>query len=143
MPDNIVICRKLSTLLGYYKEFKQVTESLALDEYKNNILIKRAVEREIQLIVESATDVNNMILKKINKGPSKDYFNSFLDLAENNIIEMDFALKIAPSTRLRIILTHEYQKIDDEIVFNSIKNVLEYYLQYIEMIFSYLKCQTE
>jgi len=55
--------------------------------------------------------------------------------------EMDFALKIAPSTGLRNILVHEYQKIDDGIVFKSINNVLSYYLEYIEKISAYLGCR--
>ena len=67
-------------------------------------------------------------------------FNSFIDLAENNVLDMEFALKIAPSTGLRNILVHEYQKIDDEIVFKSIDNIFRYYLEYIEIISSYLRC---
>lgn len=82
-----------------------------------------------------------MILKNIGKGPSRDYFNSFLDLAENQVLEMNFALKIAPSTGLRNILVHEYEKIDDGIVFQSIANVLTYYLQYLNTISEYLGCK--
>ncbi len=104
-------------------------------------MVKRSVEREIQLIVESATDINNMILKKIDRSPSKDYYNSFIDLAENNVVNMDFALKIAPSTGLRNILIHEYEKIDDKIVYNSIKNVKMLYLKYIDIISKYLGCR--
>ena len=94
----------------------------------------------MQLIVESATDINNMILKKQGESPSRDYYNSFIDLAENKVIDMDFALEIAPSTGLRNILVHEYQKIDDIIVFKSINNVLNQYLKYIETISRYLGC---
>jgi len=95
----------------------------------------------MQLIVESATDINNMILKKKGKGPSRDYYNSFIDLAENNVIDMDLAVKIAPSTGLRNILVHEYQIIDDEIVYNSISNIKKYYLEYIDILSKYLGCR--
>ncbi len=140
MPDKAVICAKLEVMLGYYQELRQVVEKITIDNYKKDILIKRTIEREIQLIVESATDINNMLLKKIDKGPAKDYFNSFIDLAENNIIEMDFALQIAPSTGLRNILVHEYNRIDDNIVFNSIENIIKYYKRYFEEISEYLGC---
>jgi uncharacterized protein YutE (UPF0331/DUF86 family) len=138
--DNIIICKKLEVLLVYYKEFKRVAGNVSFEDYKEKIFVKRTIEREIQLIVECATDINNMILRKLEKGPSKDYFNSFIDLAENNVLDMEFALKIAPSTGLRNILVHEYQKIDDEIVFKSIDNIFRYYLEYIEIISSYLRC---
>ncbi len=140
MPDNAIICAKLEVMLGYYQELRQVVEKITIDNYKKDILVKRTIEREIQLIVESATDINNMLLKKINKGPAKDYFNSFIELAENNIIEMDFALQIAPSTGLRNILVHEYNRIDDNIVFNSVGNIIKYYKRYFEEISGYLGC---
>jgi len=54
---------------------------------------------------------------------------------------MDFALKIAPSTGLRNILVHEYQKIEDDIVYKSIKHVLDYYLIYFDKIYSYFGCK--
>ena len=140
MLDNIIVRKKLGTLAKYYMEFQELTVSLTIEEYMNKLYIRRAIEREIQLIVECATDINNMILKKLIMGPSKDYFNSFIDLAENGIITMDFALSIAPSTGLRNILVHEYQKIDDSIVFHSIQNVLNYYRHYIKAISDYLDC---
>lgn len=140
MLDNVVICKKLGVLVKYYKELTQLTNELAIDVYLKDIFTRRAVEREIQLIVECATDINNMILKKIKRNPSKDYFNSFIDLAEAEVIDMDFALKIAPSTGLRNILVHEYQEINDAIVYNSIQHVSNYYLLYIRKISEYLGC---
>jgi len=138
--DNVVICKKLGILVKYYKEFTHLTNELTNDVYLKDLVIRRAVEREIQLIVECATDINNMILKKLKRNPSRDYFNSFIDLAEAEVLDMDFALIIAPSTGLRNILVHEYQEINDAIVYNSIQHVLEYYLQYIKRISEYLGC---
>ena len=140
MLENIIICKKLGVLVRYFQEFRQLTENLDMNTYLNNIMLKRALEREMQLIVECATDVNNMILKKQGEAPAKDYYNSFIDLAEKNIIDMDFALQIAPSTGLRNILVHEYQKIDDAIVFHSINQVKKHYAKYIENISRYLGC---
>lgn len=140
MVDSLIICKKVNQLALYFREFEQMVDTLTLETYQNQVLTKRAVEREIQLIVECATDINNMILKKLKIGPARDYFNSFLDLAENQVLEMDFALKIAPSTGLRNILVHEYEKIDDGIVFQSIANILSYYRQYLKIISDYLDC---
>lgn len=135
------ICNKLGVLTDYFKEFLELTNNLTVETYLNNIMYKRAVERLIQLIVECATDINNMVLKKIGKGPSRDYYNSFIVLAENNVITMDFALKIAPSTGLRNILVHEYQKIDDRIVFHSVNNIKQHYLKYLDVLSKYVGCR--
>jgi transposase len=121
MLDNITICKKLEILIKYYNEFQQLTNGITINDYIDNIVIKRAIERVMQLIVECATDINNMILKKQGKGPSRDYYNSFIDLAENNVMDMEFAVRIAPSTGLRNILVHEYQKIIE--IFNHQVNI--------------------
>lgn len=81
-----------------------------------------------------------MLLQMLGKNGATDYFNSFTDIAEQNIIPVDFALKIAPSTGLRNILVHEYEEINDEIVYRSINTCLAYYLEYMDLIKQYLKC---
>ena len=55
-----------------------------------------------------------------------------------HIIPIEFALKIAPSTGLRNILVHEYEEINDEVVYNSINTCLQYYLEYMNLINQYL-----
>jgi uncharacterized protein YutE (UPF0331/DUF86 family) len=132
-----VILEKLAALQKYYKELKAL-ENISLEVYSENNLYRRAVERLIQLIVESATDINNMTLKSIDKGPSSDYYSSFIDLAEAGVISMDFALEIAPSTGLRNVIVHEYQRVDDKIVYLSISKTLTAYLKYMSLISNYL-----
>ncbi len=139
MSDHERICAKLNKLQNYYDELKSLS-SISLDEYLGNSIYRRAVERTLQLIVESATDINNMLLKMLGQKGAVDYYNSFINLAEQDIIPMDFALKIAPSTGLRNILVHEYEEIDDKVVYNSINPCLQYYLEYMDLINRYLKC---
>ncbi|HHW08169.1 MAG TPA: DUF86 domain-containing protein [Clostridia bacterium] len=132
-----VLQEKLAALLQYYKELKTL-EGITWEEYSQNYLYKRAVERLIQLMVEVATDINNMLLKSLGKGPTPDYFSSFVELAEAGVIPMDFALEIAPSTGLRNVIVHEYQKLDDRIVYASIKKTLTYYFRYLQLITDYV-----
>ena len=139
MSDHERICAKLNKVQNYYDELKSLS-SISLDEYLGNSINRRAVERTLQLIVESATDINNMLLKMLGQKGAVDYYNSFINLAEQDIIPMDFALKIAPSTGLRNILVHEYEEIDDKVVYNSINPCLQYYLEYMDLINRYLKC---
>ena len=139
MSDSDRICAKLDKLYVYYEELKNIS-TISLEEYNHNMIYRRAIERTMQLIVECATDINNMLLKTHGQKGSADYFNSFIDIAESNIIPTNFALKIAPSTGLRNILVHEYEDINDEIVYRSIGPCLEYYLEYMNLINQYLKC---
>ena len=63
----------------------------------------------------------------------------FIELAHLKVLDEDFARLIAPSTGLRNIIVHEYQIIDDKIVYNAIKTTLHFYLQYMKYINNYLK----
>ncbi|UNC90875.1 type VII toxin-antitoxin system HepT family RNase toxin [Candidatus Contubernalis alkaliaceticus] len=132
-----VVQEKLAALQQYYQELKELG-SITFKEYCSNNLYKRTAERLIQLIVEAATDINNVLLKTLDKGMSPDYFSSFIKLAEAGVITIDFALEIAPSTGLRNIIVHEYQRIDDSLVYDSIQETLKYYLLYMKQINDYI-----
>jgi uncharacterized protein YutE (UPF0331/DUF86 family) len=133
---------KIRKIHNYYRELKSLA-NITRQEYLANIVHRRAIERTMQLMVECATDINNMLLKMNRKKGAGDYFNSFIDIADLNIIPVEFALKIAPSTGLRNILVHEYEEINDEIVYTSIGVCLNYYLEYINLINQHLKCGDE
>jgi len=142
VANNVLICTKLKVLMKYLSELRELSKNLTLEVYLSSLASRRAIERQMQLIVETGTDVNNMLLRKLDLEP-RDYFNSFIDLAESGVLEMDFALEIAPSTGLRNILVHEYTKIDDVIVFHSISEMKHYYAVYLRKMVEYLKCDVQ
>ncbi|MDP2210272.1 MAG: DUF86 domain-containing protein [Candidatus Aquicultor sp.] len=50
-----------------------------------------------------------------------DIYDSFVKLGEQDMVPMEFASKIAPSSGLRSRLVHEYDRIDDAIAHASTK----------------------
>ena len=68
-----------------------------------------------------------MVIKNEGGYPASDYFNSFINLIELEVLNEDFANEIAPSTGLRNRLVHEYERINDEIVYNNIDKTISYY----------------
>ncbi len=140
MREKEAICMKLDVLSGYYRELMDVTSDVPLDRYTDSTLIRRSTERLIQLIVEAATDINCMILRDLGKPAPKDYFNSFIELGMAGVLDMEMVMLIAPSTGLRNILVHEYQKIDDRIVFQSLSSIREQYSTYIDRVAVWMGC---
>ncbi len=53
-----------------------------------------------------------------------------------NIIDEELAIEVAPSTGERNILVHDYEAIDDRLIFESIPEVTEMYGKYLQ---SFLK----
>ncbi|MCM8901062.1 DUF86 domain-containing protein [Caldicoprobacter algeriensis] len=100
------------------------------------------MERLIQLIVDLALDINNILLSYMGKPPASDYFNSFIELAECGVLDSKFAADIAPSSGLRNRLVHEYDKINDKIVYESIDKIIDMYVLYMQAINKFINRTT-
>ncbi len=121
---------KMEEYIAELEEFKPDT----YQEYKKDQLKRYAVERLIQLIIDIALDVNNILIKKADKYPAKDYFSSFLELVDLEILPEEFAKDIAPSTGIRNRLVHEYERINDKVVYQNLDKLIKYYLNYIKYV---------
>ena len=138
MIDKRILKRKLSKLREYLRELQPFIK-ISLQDYLNDYKNKRTVERDIQLIVECATDINSHILVETQENPPKDYYVSFTELTKLHVLPHNFALSIAETAGLRNRLVHEYEEIKDKIVYRNIEKVLSLYQEYIEHILKYLK----
>jgi len=132
LTDNLI---KMEQYLTELKEAKPENYT----EYMASKMTRYGIERLLQLIVDLALDINNLILKDRGKPPASDYFNSFVDLVEIGVLDREFAYQIAPSTGLRNRLVHEYEKIDNSIVYDSIDKTYDYYIEYMKIIADYIE----
>jgi uncharacterized protein YutE (UPF0331/DUF86 family) len=135
-----LICAKLDTLVAYLEELQEYTQGLTLKAYLDDRRTRRVVERSIQLVVECATDINNIVVKLEGGRVPSDYFNSFIELAELDVIPIEFALDIGPSAGLRNVLVHEYSKIDDMQVYKSIEQIFALYPKFVHLVSKHLEC---
>src|SRR5690554_244375 len=138
MPGIEIIVEKLIKMSEYLQHLKELKPDTYTD-YMSNFPTRLAMERLMQLIIDLALDINNVVLSYLKKPPAVDYFNSFIDLAENNVLDMDLAVKIAPSTGIRNRLIHEYEKINNKIVYESIEETLKMYHLYMKTINDFIK----
>jgi len=138
MDNSEVIIEKLLKLREYIEQIKQIKPD-SYEQYVSEITTKYAVERILQLIVDIALDINNILLAYNDKPPASNYFNSFIDVSECGVFDSVFAISIAPSSGLRNRLVHEYEKINDEVVFNNIDKTIAMYQKYLAAVFAYIE----
>jgi len=124
-------------LIEYLTEIETLTK-YTLDEYLSNHFIHRTAERLLQLIVEVSTDINGYLLVDAGEKPPSSYYDSFTNLIQPGILDRELALKLAPTTGLRNRLVHDYEEIDNELVYRGIGVITEIYHKYIESIEAYL-----
>ena len=138
MLQKETVIQKLNKLKAYLQELRTY-ETISWEEYKTTFHHRRTVERLIQLIVDVAVDINTHTVVDEGQSPPKDAINSFVDAAKLGMMPITFAHQIAPSTGERNIIIHEYEQIDDAVVYKSIIDALQLYDQYINFIVAYLE----
>lgn len=134
--------RKLQLIaeeLGRLSDFRDVSyDALVADPVR-----LAAVERMLERIVLRAIDINEHLIGALATGAEQkstrlSYRETFLKLADYDVIPAAFAERIAPSAGLRNILVHEYNDVDHRIVHAAIRTALADYTAYVEAIQGWL-----
>ena len=115
---------KMDEIKDFLIELENIQPN-SFGEYKSNIEKKAACERYIEKIVEAATDLAFLIIKKDKLKIPEDDIDAFNILQDNKTIEQKLAKKLKNAKGMRNIIAHQYGKIDDKIVFESITNELQ------------------
>ena len=115
---------KIKEIEGYLTELNEIAPT-EFQDYINDIKTKAACERYFEKIIEAVVDLAFLIIKdKGFKVPEEDK-EAFDILAQEEMISNLLAIKLKDAKGMRNIIAHEYGKIDDKIVFESITENLE------------------
>lgn len=98
----------------------------------------RNIERLIQLVVDSAIDINTSIIANLELEGPNDYAGTFTIVSRSQIFPLDFAEKISKSVGLRNQIVHQYEKVDVDKMLNDIKNNIGDYIQYVKYVHDFL-----
>ena len=132
------INRKLVAMEQYLSELEILSQH-SLKEYLTDFRIKRACERLIQVVVESAIDCNNLILVGLGDSPPVDYKESFTKLVGHSVIPTNFASQLIPYVSIRNRIVHEYDELKDDLIYAAINMLLHDMKRYRQLITNYLK----
>jgi uncharacterized protein YutE (UPF0331/DUF86 family) len=136
--ERDIVYRKLSRITEDLRLLQQIA-GMSFGDYVEQPFYKKAAERMLQEVIEAAVDINAYLLVSAGFPAPADYYWSFVDIAEKlAVLEREFAVQIAPSAGLRNRIVHEYDKLDDSIVFTSIRQMLKLYPRYVEAVADYI-----
>ena len=138
MPKE-VLHKKLDQIQELISELEELL-SKPFDEFTSSFIYIRAAERNFQLIVDMASDINTHILVANGKKTPDSYKQSFSDLAKINLLYRDLIHKLVNTAKLRNVLVHEYDFEEDyEKFYTSAKESIPPYKEYVRMIYKYVK----
>jgi uncharacterized protein YutE (UPF0331/DUF86 family) len=138
LKTNIATAKNKLELIDCYLERLKEFEKISLDDYLNNFKNQLIVERLLQLITQSAIDINEYILSKLNPENNFTKSEAFIKLSENNVIAPKLAKQLALSLGLKNHLIYEYGDIEPRQVFTAISFALQQYPLYVKQINEYL-----
>lgn len=120
---------KINQIDAYLDELNSIAPS-NFEEYKSSLEKKAACERYVEKIIEAVTDLAFLIIKNKKFKIPEDDIDAFNILLDNKVIDDKLAAKLKSAKGMKNIISHQYGKIDDEIIFESITEELEKDVRY-------------
>ena len=138
MPKEILL-KKLNQIEVLLNEL-EILLNRPFSDFMQDTLVTRTAERDFQLIVDHASDINTTILIEKAAMAPDTYKESFSLLVKERIVAASLAQILEKSAKLRNILVHEYDfESDVEKFYLSAKTMVPAYRDYLKIIYDYLR----
>jgi uncharacterized protein YutE (UPF0331/DUF86 family) len=129
--------RKISLILQDLENLRDLEKfnlSDYLSDFKNELLAERLLER----IIGRMIDINYHIITEQTLSTPADYHGSFIQLGKLGILNEQETARFVKLAGLRNRLSHEYNGIDETIIFKAVKELVADLPNYIEAIRNFL-----
>jgi uncharacterized protein YutE (UPF0331/DUF86 family) len=135
--DAALVRRKMALIL---EDIGRLSTLAALndEDYHRDPIHEIVAERLLERIIGRMIDVNYHLWVEAGHQPPKDYHESFLRLAELNVLGYDSAAQLARSSGLRNRLAHEYNGIDSRLVHEAARSAARSVPEYLRAVEAHL-----
>ena len=137
MVDRERVLARLDDLDGFLRELRSIAPR-NLDEYLKTEK-KRACERLVQVSVEALIDVCALLVSGLRLGIPGEEDDLLERLARAGVLSAATAQTLRRMKGLRNLLVHEYGRVNDQIVFQTIRDRLTDFDTCTREIFDFLR----
>jgi uncharacterized protein YutE (UPF0331/DUF86 family) len=120
--DRERLLAKLDELDGYLGELRSVAPA-RFEEYRQ-VEKKRACERLLQVSIEAVIDSCALLVTGLRLGLPGEEDDLFEKLAERGVVSSSLTRTLRRMRGLRNLLVHEYGRVNDEMVFETVRQRL-------------------
>lgn len=138
MIDKFLVEKKLRKIEDFLRELK-IVQIDDFDRFKEDIVIKRFIERNRELSIEQMVDIGKHVISGLDLEEPETYSECFDILSKASIIPENMSDIFKSMVRLRNILIHAYDNVDDSITYGIYKKRLEDFKLFINTIREYLR----
>ena len=140
MVEKEVIVRRLTLLEEYCRDLHNARESMEFNDFKHDKVLRRYVERTLQLAIEACLDLANHIIAYEGYREPKDNKDIIAVLHEESLLNNEQAVNLKKMAQFRNVLVHDYTKIEPEIVYSILQKHLVDILDYAQIIKEQFYC---
>jgi uncharacterized protein YutE (UPF0331/DUF86 family) len=127
--------KKIKTVQERMKRLEQISRKLAsLQEYQTSPDTKDIAERNLQVAIEACLDIAKIIISTNDLPEPKDNKGVFTVLAEAGILSKKTMIFLVPMAGTRNVLVHGYDKVEDSIMYDVIKQHLDDFAAYLREV---------
>jgi len=127
IENKISLVKKYIKILDDYKKYSK-------DKIQNDQTIKGAVERYLYLASQATIDLAEATISYKNFRKPTSMSESFSILNEEGIISTELTNKMIGMVGFRNVVTHDYDKINYDIVYDVLQNKLKDIEELLEII---------
>lgn len=121
--ERSLITAKMSKLREY-QGFLRELQKTSREEFIGDFKVRGAVERYLQVSIESVVDIGNEIISSLQLRRPERYREIPYILAEAEIIPKTLAEAVASMIGFRNLLVHDYASIDLDLVYEFLQTKL-------------------
>jgi uncharacterized protein YutE (UPF0331/DUF86 family) len=136
--DAELVTRKLLLILADLDQLRSI-HARGLDAYVANVLEQAVVERLLERIITRMIDVNYHLITAADHPPPSDYHASFQQLGGLGVLETGFATRIARAAGLRNRLVHDYDDLDQRMLFGALREAVDDVPTYTAAVHAWVK----
>lgn len=138
MIDKQLIEKKLRKIEAFLRELDAVRIE-NFDAFRENTVVKRFVERNIELSIEQMVDICKHLIGALDLEEPETYAECFDVLIKGGILPREPAETFKSMVRFRNILIHAYDGVDDSITYGIYKERLDDFRLFIKYVRDYLQ----
>lgn len=126
MVDEEIVVDKLRYSNEYANDLKQM-RGMSKAEYRDDIIVQRAVERTFMNLIQSCIDLAQHIRASEGLSPRGTAKNEIESLGNAGILSADVQARMEEAVGFRNVLAHRYGDVNHDVVYDVLHNDLHWF----------------
>ena len=141
MIDKEFLKEKLNLITRDLERLK-IFYDFTISQIAEDFIKYAALKNILMEIIGRAIDINEHLISELARPDMeapKTYRDTFLLLADLNVLPRDFAEEISKSAGFRNAIVHEYNNLDKSIIYKTVGDAINQYAKYCNYILKFIE----